>query len=148
VSDDARVTAPDPEPPTAALVPFGEPDPVLVQIGSITCTASTVYTPSGEAPIDTVFWNVTDQSRVSTYTPTWAILVGILTIWIFFLGLIFFFTKNTRITGWVQVSVQGPNLFHTENLPAGYGVTADAMDRVNYARGLTRFAKNRKELEA
>ncbi len=134
------------EPPAPALVPFGEPAPVLVQIGDITCTATTVHTPSGPAPIDTVFWNVTDQSREESYTPAWAIIVGVLLLVVCLLGLIFLFTKNTRYVGWVQVSVQGPGLVHTTNLPAGYGVAQDAMGRVAYARSLTQFAKNQKAI--
>lgn len=143
-----NLPAPAPVQPQVAIQPFGEPEPILVWIGpDIRCTATKVFTPSGEADIADVFFNATDTSSESTYVPTINIVLGILLLPLCLLGLIFLLQKQTRITGFVQANVQGPRLLHTTNIPAGPGVAVDTFKRIDYARGLASMAKQRRELD-
>lgn len=111
--------------------------PALVTIGDITCNQQQVITPSGVAPISAVNWNVADMSRTDQRIPPWAIILAILFFVFCLLGLLFLLVKQTRTSGYVQVTVQGPRFLHTTQIPVSSAAQiADLHARVNYARSL------------
>ena len=117
--------------------PFASSAPVLVTIGDIACTQDEVITPSGRAPIVGTTWTFTDMSRTNSGIPAWAIVCAVIFFLFCFLGLLFLLAKEERTDGSVQVTVQGPGLLHTVQIPVF--AQAAAMDfnaRVNYARSL------------
>jgi hypothetical protein len=118
------------EPPPAS--------PVLVTIGDIACTQTEVITPAGRQPINSVVWTFTDMSQTTQGIPAWAIVLAILFFVFCLLGLLFLLVKETRTTGWVQVTVQGTKFLHQVQLPVSspYQV-ADYNARVSYARSLS-----------
>ena len=118
--------------PSAGPSPIDRP---LVTIGDITCTQTSVWTPSGGAPIGQVTWTVADMTRTDTAIPAWAIVLAILFFVFCLLGLLFLLVKQTRVSGWMQVTVQGPGLLHTTQVPISSAAqSADIHARVNYAR--------------
>jgi hypothetical protein len=116
-------------------------EPILVTIGDISVTSTTVYTPSGSRPLTEVSWTFTDMSMTSQAIPTWAIVCAIVFFFLCFLGLLFLLAKENKTTGGVQVTVHGPGFVHTSTIPV-YSVAqvADINARVNYVRTLTASA--------
>lgn len=115
--------------------------PVMVTIGDIACSNTTVITPSGQAPIGNVAWTYTDMSRTTKSIPTWAIICAVVFFFFCFLGLLFLLVKEERIEGAVQVVVQGPGFVHQVQLPvASVAQVQDYAARVNYARSLSAAA--------
>jgi len=112
-------------------------EPVLVTIGDISVTSTTVYTPSGSRPLTEVSWTFTDMSMTSQAIPTWAIVCAIVFFLFCFLGLLFLLAKEDKTTGGVQVTVHGPGFVHTTSIPvASIAQVADINARVNYVRTL------------
>ncbi|GAA2807365.1 hypothetical protein [Saccharopolyspora taberi] len=110
----------------------------LVTIGDISVTSTTVFTPSGQAPVKEVHWTFTDMSRTTTAIPTWAIVLAVVFFLFCFLGLLFLLAKEERTYGYAQVTVQGRNLLHVVQIPvANPMMVADLNSRVNYARSLS-----------
>jgi hypothetical protein len=128
--------------PLQPVQPAGTPvtagEPVLVVIGDISVTSTTVYTPSGSRPLAEVSWTFTDMSVTSQNIPTWAIVCAIVFFLACFLGLLFLLAKENTTTGSVQVTVHGPGFLHTTTIPVSSPQqVADINARVNYARTLT-----------
>lgn len=113
-------------------------EPILVTIGDISVTSTTVYTPSGSRPLAEVSWTFTDMSMTSQAIPTWAIVCAIVFFLFCFLGLLFLLAKEDKTTGGVQVTVHGPGFVHTASIPVfSMAQVADINARVNYVRTLT-----------
>jgi hypothetical protein len=126
-------------PPSGALAPSGEP--ILIQIGDISVTQSTVYTPSGARPLNEVQWSVTDMTVTSQSIPTWAIVCAIIFFLFCLLGLLFLLVKETVTKGTMQVTVHGSGFVHTTQIPiVSTDQVADINARVNYARTLNAAA--------
>ena len=126
-------------PPGAAGMIAGEP--VLVVIGDISVTPTTVYTPSGSRPLSEVGWSFTDLSVTSQAIPTWAIVCAVVFFLFCLLGLLFLLAKENTTTGSVQVSVTGPGFVHTSTIPVrSLEQIADISARVSYARTLVASA--------
>jgi hypothetical protein len=124
-----------PQPGNEALM-SGEP--VMVTIGDISVTSTTVYTPSGSRPLSEVTWTFTDMSVTSQGIPTWAIVCAIVFFVFCFLGLLFLLVKEDKTQGSVQVTVHGPGFLHTSTIPvASLAQVSDINARVNYVRTLT-----------
>lgn len=118
--------------------------PVLVTIGDIACTGTTVITPSGHAPIGNVVWSFTDMSRTTRSIPTWAIVCAVVFFFFCLLGLLFLLAKEDRTEGGVQVVVQGQGFLHQVQLPVSSVLQVqDYAARVNYARSLSASASGR-----
>lgn len=118
--------------------------PVLVTIGDIACTGTTVITPSGQAPIGNVVWSFTDMSRTTRSIPTWAIVCAVVFFFFCLLGLLFLLAKEDRTEGGVQVVVQGQGFLHQVQLPVSSVLQVqDYAARVNYARSLSASASGR-----
>lgn len=121
------------------------PGPVMVTIGDIACTNTSVLTPSGQAPIGSVVWSFTDMSRTTRSIPTWAIVCAVVFFFFCLLGLLFLLAKEDRTEGSVQVVVQGPGFLHQVQLPV-FSVmqVQDYSARVSYARSLSAAATGRR----
>lgn len=99
-------------------VPAQPDGPILVQLGDIAVTATTVYTPSGPIPLKGSQWSSVDQVVRSEKIPTWAIvlaIVGLVVICVF--SLLFLLVKETVFQGGVQVTVTGGGRTHTTYVP-------------------------------
>lgn len=113
-------------------------EPILVTIGDISVTATTVYTPSGSRPLGELSWTFTDLSTTSQAIPTWAIVCAIVFFVFCFLGLLFLLAKEDKTQGSVQVTAHGPGFVHTCTIPvSSVAQVADINARVNYVRTLT-----------
>jgi hypothetical protein len=116
--------------------------PPLVSIGDISCTQEHVITPQGTQPVGEVTWTFTDMSQTSQEIPTWAVICAIVGFFfVCFFSLLFLLAKETKTTGWVQVTIQAPGFAHTTQLPVygAYQVT-DYAARFEYARSLSAAA--------
>jgi hypothetical protein len=123
-------------PPNPDALMSGEP--VMVTIGDISVTSTTVYTPSGSRPLSEVSWTFTDLSTTSQGIPTWAIVCAIVFFLFCFLGLLFLLAKEDKTQGSVQVTVHGPGFVHTSTIPVtSMAQVGDINARVNYVRTLT-----------
>lgn len=113
-------------------------EPILVTIGDISVTSTTVYTPSGSRPLAEVSWTFTDLSTTSQAIPTWAIICAVVFFVFCFLGLLFLLAKEDKTQGSVQVTVHGPGFVHTSTIPVfSPAQVGDINARVNYVRTLT-----------
>jgi hypothetical protein len=114
-------------------------EPVLVTIGDISVTQSTVYTPSGARPLGEVSWSVGDMSVTTQAIPTWAIVCTIVfTLLLCGLGLLFLLVKEYTTSGALQVTVSGPGFVYTSSIPVSSPAqVADINARVNYVRTVT-----------
>lgn len=123
-------------------VPWQGYEQMLVSIGDIGVTPTSVITPTGTAPIGEVTFLFTDMSRTTQEIPTWAIVLTVIFVVFCLLGLLFLLVKETRTQGSVQVVVQGPRLLHTVQLPVWSPEQAwDYNARVNYARSVAAAAR-------
>jgi hypothetical protein len=114
----------------------------LIQIGDISADRHWVQTPTGSVPTAQATWTVQDMTRREQGIPTYAIVLAVVFFLFCFLGLLFLLVKEDRVTGWLQVTVQGPGFVHTTQIPAYNEATvADVHARVNYARSLTAAAQ-------
>jgi hypothetical protein len=124
--------------PVSLQKPAAGPNDVLVHIGEIQVTGSTVYTPNGQFPVAGSQWFVQDQWTTTQKIPTWAIvcaIVGFCVLTVF--SLFFLLAKETVMQGFVVVTVSnGPNSF-TARFPVAQQIhVSDVHNRVNYARSL------------
>jgi hypothetical protein len=92
-------------------------EPIRVSLGQIACTDNLVYTPVGTHPLAGTIWTTTNQTMVTESIPGYAIVLTILGVWFCLLGLLFLLIKERRLTGSVQVSVQGPGFSYSTYLP-------------------------------
>lgn len=137
--------------PMAPAQSFGQPqtfqpnpdalmsgEPILVTIGDISVTSTTVYTPSGSRPLAELSWTFTDLSSTSQAIPTWAIVCAVVFFLFCFLGLLFLLAKEDKTQGTVQVTAHGSGFVHTCTIPVtSVAQVADINARVNYIRTLT-----------
>src|SRR5215216_6034155 len=112
--------------------------PVIAQIGEIEVTSTAVRTPAGEFPLRGTTWQVAEQWLPEQKTPTWAILVAILTFCIVGpFSLLFLLVRHTVYRGVAQVTVNS----WTHQYVARLTVTDQSQvqhiqQQVNYVRSL------------
>lgn len=113
-----------------------QPEPPLVVIGEIAVTSNWLVTPAGTVPLAGAEFFVTDFTRVEQKTPTWAIVLAIVGFFfVFILSLLFLLARESRLTGYVQVTVRNGHLQYQSNIPVMSSATApDVFGRVEYAR--------------
>ncbi len=112
-------------------------EPVLVSAGDISCTQHRVVTPNGSFPLKGTNWTVSNNSVTTESLPTYAIVLAIVLFVFCLLGLLFLLIKERRTTGFVQVTVQGPGVVHSTQIPVSSPAQVlDIEQRVNYIRGL------------
>ncbi|GIH20310.1 hypothetical protein Raf01_84820 [Rugosimonospora africana] len=119
-----------------AAYPAGEP--VIVQIGDIQVTATTVRTPAGTFPLRGSQWTVTDQWTTEQKIPTWAIVLSIaLFFCIAFFSLLFLLAKETTYRAVVQVHVSNGPYQYVARIPATQQNEVQYIyQQVNYVRSL------------
>jgi hypothetical protein len=127
-----EVPAPGEKQPSS---PSAAAEPTLVTIGDIAVSRLWVATPSGTSPLSSAVFTVTDVTQISEGIPTWAIVCAIVFAIFCLLGLLFLLVKERKVTGYVQVTVQGDRLVHVCSIPVSDShQIADINARVNYAR--------------
>lgn len=116
--------------------PAGNPH-VLVNVGDIACTQTEVMIPGGRFPLHGTIWIVSNNTQATESIPTWAIIMTILFLVFCLLGLLFLLVKERSVRGYIQVSVQGPNLYYATQIPISNAAQiVDVEQRVNYIRSL------------
>ncbi|GIG23263.1 hypothetical protein Cch01nite_39870 [Cellulomonas chitinilytica] len=122
-------------PSDPALPPQGAPEQPLVQVGDIVVSAHWVVTPNGPAPLAGSQWTVRDLSFPVQKTPTWAIVLAVVGFF-FFLGLLFLLVKETRMEGYIEVTVRSGHLVHVTQIPRASPAGFQAFEQVRYAQQL------------
>jgi hypothetical protein len=126
-------------PATAAPmpVPYGA-EPILLQVGQIQVTATTVHTPNGSFPVRGSMWTVTDRGYPTSKIPTWAIVLAIVLFFVIGLfSLLFLLAKETQYQGFVEVFVANGGRQFVAQLPGGGPANIQYVhQQVNYARML------------
>lgn len=115
------------------VTPRPAPESTLLQIGDIAVTRSWVVTPRGYAPLAGSEWFVVDRTAWTQEIPVWAIVLAIV---LFPLGLLFLLVKETRATGWLEVTVRSGAFVHQVAIPAGTGAASGVHPQVAFARQL------------
>ena len=70
----------------------------------------------------------------------YAIVLTILFVWACLLGLLFLLMKEKKVTGFVTVTVVGPGMYYSVQLPPGEQMARWAANQVNQARALAAVA--------
>ena len=116
-----------------------EPGPAvtLTTIGDIAVTERTVITPAGTFPIAGTTWTLAPQTQEQTRIPGYAIVLAIVFALACLIGLLFLLIKEKTVSGYVQVSVQGPGLYHSTHIQvSSYAQVQAIQQHVDYARTL------------
>lgn len=123
--------------------PAAQPEPPLVVIGEIAVTSNWLITPAGTVPLVGTEFFVSDFTRVEQKTPTWAIVLAIVGFFfVFILSLLFLLARESRMTGFVQVTARNGQLQYQSNVPVFSTATApDIFGRVEYARHVVSLAR-------
>jgi hypothetical protein len=122
--------------------PVSQPEPPLVVIGEIVVTSNWLVTPAGTVPLAGTEFFVTDFTRVEQKIPTWAIVLTVVGFFIvFLLSLLFLLARESRLSGYVQVTARNGRLHYQSNVPVMSAATApDVFGRVQYARHVVSLA--------
>jgi hypothetical protein len=107
----------------------------VLTIGDIGITRHWVLTPNGTAPLAGSQWIVRDLTRTDQRIPAWAIVLAVIFAFACLLGLLFLLCKETRTTGYAEVSVQSGSLHHVTQLPVSFPA------QVQQVRGLVHQAQ-------
>ncbi|KRE22862.1 hypothetical protein [Agromyces sp. Soil535] len=114
-----------------------QPAPFLVSIGNLHATQHHVVTPAGTWPIADVNVTTSDQTSTTTHTPTWAIVMVVIFIWFFLLSLLFLLARETRVQGFVAVTIFAGGFSYVENVPVWNAAQrADVLNRAAFLQGL------------
>jgi hypothetical protein len=111
----------------------------LVQFGDITITEHWLITPAGTAPLRGTQIFVTDMTREERVIPAWAIVFAIIGFFFFLLGLLFLLVKETRSSGFMQISVvNGAFTYQSAEMSRGNRTNQlyELQNRANFARGI------------
>jgi hypothetical protein len=113
------------------------PAPFLVSIGNIHATQHHVVTPAGTWSVADVNVSTSDQTATTTHTPAWAIVMVVIFIWFFLLSLLFLLARESRVTGYVTVTIHAGGQSYVENVPVwNVAQRADVLNRAMYLQGL------------
>lgn len=114
-------------------------EPVLLQIGELAITRSTVFTPAGPIPLRGSQWSVQDQWLASQKIPTWAIVLAILGFFVVCaLSLLFLLVKETHYQGTVDIGVSNGQQHYVARIPVySQQQVQHIYQQVNYVRSLT-----------
>ena len=95
------------------VYPPGNGDPVLLTVGDIAVTRTSVVLPYGRFPLRGTTWTVQSQVFTTSATPAWAVVLAV--VGFFFvcvLSLLFLLAKESRPTGFLEVAVHGTDGLH------------------------------------
>lgn len=113
-------------------------EPVLVQIGELIVTRTTVHTPVGPIPLRGSQWTVQDRWLADRRTPTWAIVLAVVGFFcVLVLSLLFLLAKETRFHGTVDVGITNGRQQYVARIPvASMQQVHHIYHQVNYVRSL------------
>lgn len=117
---------------------YPAPEPVLVQIGEIQVTSTSIRTPAGVFPLAGSQWYVTDHTYTEDKIPTWAIVLAIVLFCVIFVfSLLFLLARETVVRTMVQVQVDSEGYRYVARIPAAHqGQVQYLYQQVNYVRSL------------
>jgi len=118
----------------------GEREEVLLTIGDISVTRTSVIVPQGRFPLRGTMWTVQDSTTVTQEIPVYAIILAIVFLLFCLLGLLFLLIKETKYAGFISITVVGPGLYHSVQIPPGPHNSGWAANQVNQARALAAMA--------
>jgi hypothetical protein len=129
---------PPAEPTYPVTAPLPGPEPVIVQIGEIQVSSTTVRTPAGQFPLKGSQWTVTDQWIAEQKIPTWAVVLAVVGFFcLTFFSLLFLLVKETTYTGVVVVQVQNGPHHYVSRVPVNsQAYVQHVYQQVNYVRSL------------
>jgi len=141
------VTAVPPVPaaPPAARYPYpgltqptAAPEPVIMNIGELQVTSSTIRTPIGELPLRGSQWHVSDAWTTEQKIPTWAIVLAVVGFFcLTFFSLLFLLAKETVHRAVVNVQVTSGGVQYLARIPANDPAQVQHVyQQVNYVRSL------------
>jgi hypothetical protein len=123
-------------PPWGGAAPAAEP--VVVRIGELAVTSSTVHTPAGAIPLRGSTWLVSDQWLTEQRIPRWAIVLAVVGFCLLtFFSLFFLLARETVYRGTAQVTVSNGPLQYVARIPLESQADLHGIHQaVNYARSL------------
>lgn len=131
------------------ILPAQQPSPppqFLVGFGNVNATQDWIVTPAGSWPLADINVTSHDQTSTTTHTPAWAVVMTIVFIWFFLLSLLFLLAKETRVSGYIAVTIQSGTQVYTEQVPVWNAAQrADALNRVGYLQSLIGQARYNRE---
>jgi hypothetical protein len=107
----------NPAPPIQPAQVMQAGSPYLLTIGDIGITSDSVITPNGQGALANSQWIVTDMSTTESKMPAYAIVLAIIFFLACLLGLLFLLIKETKTTGYVEVSVRTGDMYHKTQIP-------------------------------
>lgn len=112
------------------------------ELGPILIRGDRVITPNGTIPLSQAQFSFQDMSQTVKSTPTWAIVLAIVLVWLLLLSLLLLIVQEERTTGQVVISVVGGEGAFTMTVPvtsrAQVGVWAQ---QVQYAQMIAARAR-------
>lgn len=124
--------------PMDPSLPFPDQEQVIVRIGEIDVTSTSVRTPAGHFALRDSQWNVTDQWVAQQRIPQWAIIaaiVGFCCLTVF--SLLFLLAKEYVYRGAVTVTVSnGPHQYVSRIPIVSQEQVQYIYGQVNYVRSL------------
>jgi len=118
--------------------PAPTPEPVILNIGEIQVTSSTIRTPIGELPLRGSQWHATDAWTSEQKIPTWAIVLAVVGFFcLTFFSLLFLLAKETVHRAVVNVQVTSGGVQYLARIPATDPAQVQHIyQQVNYVRSL------------
>lgn len=122
--------------------PWPQPQ-VLVSLGGVHATSTEIITPVGTWPLREVNAYAHDSTRVTQTTPAWAIVLAVLLVWFFLLSLLLLLAKESKVTGYVTLTVDHGHERYVGQIPVSdVHQRDDAMQRAQYLQALIGHARS------
>jgi hypothetical protein len=115
-------------------------DPILLSIGDIGVTQTSVIVPQGRFPLRGTMWTVQDSTLVTEGIPPVAIVLTIIFVWFCLIGLLFLLMKEKKYRGFISVTVTGEGLHHAVQFPPGPQAGGWVAYQVGQARAIAAAA--------
>jgi len=97
--------------------PETEPEEIRLTIGDVAISDHWLVSPAGTVPVAGTQWSTQHMWSTRRYLPGWAVVLCILTWWIFLLGFLWLLVREERTTGSILVTVTRPKFMHTMSFP-------------------------------
>jgi hypothetical protein len=113
-------------------------EPVLLSIGEIQVTATTIRTPAGVYPLRGSQWTISDSWTTTQKIPTWAIVLAVVGFFcLTFFSLLFLLAKENVHQAVVLVQVVSNGQQYVARIPANDPAQVQYLyQQVNYVRSL------------
>jgi hypothetical protein len=114
------------------------PEPVLLSIGEIQVTATTIRTPAGAYPLRGSQWSISDSWTTTQKIPTWAVVLAVVGFFcLTFFSLLFLLAKENVHQAVVLVHVVSNGQQYVARIPANDPARVQYLyQQVNYVRSL------------